>query len=174
VIGQRDDRFSERVVDPQAFDGRLVGWHHLKRAPKHTLAHRDGVFFGDCTPVINIGRLDLANADDVGSKLPSLLLEMAGRLFRRSEVMTFRRYRPLQSQALLVADLCQVDIDLGRPDRASSDRCVTTPPIETLAVNQKKQNAVVAIGLLPDHRVSHPQSLVKRRRLFAFISSCSL
>jgi len=130
VIGQRDGGFSERVVDPQAFDGRLVGWDHLKSAPEHALAHRDRVFLGDRTPLINVGRLNLTNTNDVSSKLDSLLLEMFSRLLWRSEEMTFGARGPLESRALLVADLREIGIDLGWSDRTPSDGSVPFLPLK--------------------------------------------
>src|SRR4029079_1565061 len=66
VIRELNDRLAEREVDAQAFDRRLARRHHLELAPAHPLADRNRVAVLARAALIDVARLDLADADDVG------------------------------------------------------------------------------------------------------------
>ena len=85
VRRELDHRLAEREVDAQALDRRLARRHHLELAPAHALPDRDRVLLGDGAPAVDVARLDLADADDVGAELERLLLQVPRGLGGRGE-----------------------------------------------------------------------------------------
>ena len=104
--------------------------HDLKLAPAHALPDGDGVLLGDDAAAIDVARLDLADADDVGAELEGLLLEMPRGLGGGGKRPAIRGDLAVEARVLIVEDLLQQIGDFGNADRAAADRRVPVVPGE--------------------------------------------
>jgi hypothetical protein len=98
----------------------IGGRDDLELSPAHPLAYGDCVFLFDRPAPIDIGRLDLADSDDIGAQLLGLLFQVSCGVFRRAQIPTLRRDGAIEAGVLVLVDLLEPVVGGVAPVRATT------------------------------------------------------